>query len=589
MGQENEVKETKSTGYKLLEKINPYLKIYRNNRDIILTLYAAIWFFFCTYLVSLANSYADRINTNVNNTEEDIDYVAPDALLETANKFFTDNTWIPRSIADYLVRFTAGLIILRALTLKSYTLTVSRRILYVMGFVYLLRACFIPLTVLPTPWVTCKKDYKDNIFYDALLIVFQIRAACGDVFFSGHTIMFTLNIVEYWYYCKKIWINILITILNITGMYTLIMASYHYSIDVLCAFIFSVMFWAIYHWAISIPELGATWWGNIVNYFDDPLYYEHEELPLAYESNNNIMDDQRNISDITELSPQDKEKINQGTAINEVTLLYELRKEQEKNINIKNINKNNIDYSEEEYVYKRKSNLTDTSIDNISNMNVVNATSNNVIEAQPLTEEIIKIKTKKDKYLSPNYGNKVYKHHSLNSILSSSDTSATNVPSIMVKHAYLSSSNLSSNSSTSLSHHLSVGGSSTKSKTMSNSLQSLDHKIDLEKSSSSNSSSASDVYITNQDIIKEQIPINQPFEPSKDILKDNTSYYSESEIIKNDSKNDDSSVPTNISCINTKGVTQFKTKDEEIITVDSVHESLSLKSPTDITDLTKNN
>jgi len=46
MGQENEVKETKSTGYKLLEKINPYLKIYRNNRDIILTLYAAIWFFF---------------------------------------------------------------------------------------------------------------------------------------------------------------------------------------------------------------------------------------------------------------------------------------------------------------------------------------------------------------------------------------------------------------------------------------------------------------------------------------------------------------------------------------------------------------
>lgn len=94
--------------------------------------------------------------------------------------------------------------------------------------------------------------------------------------------MFTLNIVEYWYYCKKVWINILVTIMNIIGMYTLIMASYHYSIDVLCAFIFSVMFWAIYHWAISIPELGASWWGNIINYFDDPFYYEHAELPIAY-------------------------------------------------------------------------------------------------------------------------------------------------------------------------------------------------------------------------------------------------------------------------------------------------------------------
>lgn len=183
MGQENEISETKSTGNKLLEKIKPYLVIYRNNRDIIFTLYAAIWFLFCTYVVSLSNSYADRTNTNVNNNYNDTDYIAPDALLGTANKIYENNTWIPRPIADYIVRTSAALIIIRALTLKSYTLTVTRRILYVMGFVYLLRACFIPLTVLPTPWVTCEKGYEDNIFYDAFLIVLQVRAACGDVFF----------------------------------------------------------------------------------------------------------------------------------------------------------------------------------------------------------------------------------------------------------------------------------------------------------------------------------------------------------------------------------------------------------------------
>lgn len=584
MGQENEISETKSTGNKLLEKIKPYLVIYRNNRDIIFTLYAAIWFLFCTYVVSLSNSYADRTNTNVNNNYNDTDYIAPDALLGTANKIYENNTWIPRPIADYIVRTSAALIIIRALTLKSYTLTVTRRILYVMGFVYLLRACFIPLTVLPTPWVTCEKGYEDNIFYDAFLIVLQVRAACGDVFFSGHTIMFTLNIVEYWYYCKKVWINILVTIMNIIGMYTLIMASYHYSIDVLCAFIFSVMFWAIYHWAISIPELGASWWGNIINYFDDPFYYEHAELPIAYEQNNNMLDGPGGIvSDITDLSPQNRyedpnsnEKDNQGTAINEITLLYEMSKEQQKKLSLKNGDKNGIDYSEEENIYKRKSVLTDTSVENISNLNV-NAISNNIIDAQPLTEEIIKIKTKKDKYLSPNYGNKVYKHHSLNSLLSNSDTSATNIPSIIVKNAYPSSSNLSSKSSTSLSYHLSINGNSTRSKPMSSSSRSLHRKISHGNCSSSNSSSASEVYYNNTEQKLSPIQTTHPFEPSREILKDNISYYSGSGIIKSDSRNDGNSIQANISCINPNGITQFKTKDIETLSVDSVQGNLPPK------------
>jgi hypothetical protein len=282
----------------------------------------------------LANSYADRINTNVNKIY-DQPYVAPDVILQPSNAFFEKNLWIPRSIADYIFITSAALIIIRALTLISYSLTVTIRNLLIMGFVYLLRACFIPLTVLPTPWLNCKKTYKENIFYDALLIVLQVRAACGDVFFSGHTIMFTLNIVEYWYYCKRTWINVLVTIMNVIGMYSLIMASYHYSIDVLCAFIFSLMFWAIYHWAISIPELGSTWWGDIINYIDDPFFYEHAELPIAYERNNGI----NNVADIAELLSNDKyeesdngksEVSNENVAINEIALLYELSREKQK-------------------------------------------------------------------------------------------------------------------------------------------------------------------------------------------------------------------------------------------------------------------
>ena len=101
--------------------------------------------------------------------------------------------------------------------------------------------------------------------------------------------MFTLNIMEYWYYCKKVWLNVIITIINAVGMFTLVMSSYHYSIDVVAALIFSIIFWIIYHWAVSIPQLQGTWWGTIINWIDDPFYYERSTLPIAYGKSNFVL------------------------------------------------------------------------------------------------------------------------------------------------------------------------------------------------------------------------------------------------------------------------------------------------------------
>jgi len=94
--------------------------------------------------------------------------------------------------------------------------------------------------------------------------------------------MFTLNILEYWYYCKVLWLNVFVTIINVLGMFTLVMSAYHYSIDVFAAFIFSTIFWSIYHWAVQIPQLQGTWWGTIINWIDDPFYYERNSLPVTY-------------------------------------------------------------------------------------------------------------------------------------------------------------------------------------------------------------------------------------------------------------------------------------------------------------------
>jgi len=582
---------------KILNKIKPYLKLYRNNRDIVFTLYSAIWFFFCTYFVSLTNSYADRVNTNVNNSEIDgVDYIAPDIILKPAHKYYKEHKWIPRDIADLLVRFSAAIIIIRALTLKNFSLTVTRRILLIMGFLYLLRACFIPLTVLPTPWVDCKKKYKDNIFWDALLLVLQIRVACGDVFFSGHTIMFTLNILEYWYYCKIVWLNVFVTIINVLGMFTLVMSAYHYSIDVFAAFIFSVIFWSIYHWVVQIPQLQGTWWGTIINWIDDPFYYERNSLPITYDPNGN---GDGNISEILDMPSQQKlnetnniADLEAGTSspVNEITLLYEMNKEQQRRNSLKkgnsknssmNNNKNdsNNNLSEtdgsitEEKVYRRKSVLSDSSIDNISNVNL--SLNPNNADIQPLMDEEI---VKREKFLTPNYGqiSKVFKHNSLNSLSSNrsySSDSNTNIPAFLATHK--SHSNQFSVGSLS-NNNISLGNSIVKSDSYST------HEALRGKSVSSNSSVRSRSNLNNAILIPGQSlsslqSAHQSYEPARDLLKDTNSFYSGSGIIKNDSKKSNS----------LNGTTQFKTATSEELTVDSIQDSSKNRltdSPKDITE-----
>ncbi|OUM69689.1 hypothetical protein PIROE2DRAFT_2320 [Piromyces sp. E2] len=476
------------------ETLKSYLIVYRNTRDIMFTLYAALWFLFCTYVVSLANSYADRTNTNVINDNDD-DYVAPDVILKPAHQFYLDHDWIPRGIADILVYCTCTFIIIRAITLKCYSLTVARRILLVMGFVYLLRACFIPLTVLPTPWVSCKRTFYDNIFYDALMLEFQLRVACGDVFFS---------------------------------------------IDVLCAFIFSSLAWIIYHWAVKVPQLGGTWWGTIINYIDDPFYYDHDTLPIAYER---VAPGPSNDLEIANLNLQnfdvadnskDLESGHNESPINDIALIYE---QQRKNLsqNNPNISGGESELTGEEIIYKRKSVLSDTSIDNISNVNL-SIHSNN-------TKDMEKEVVKKEQFLKPTYGSKMFKHHSLAS-LSSNNSENTNIPNLLIKN---SSNNLSIKSGSSSSNNLCIGNPLTQSPTMSPvsptiSVGSL-HKKDSQKGSMDSYSSL------NSKNSKSVVP-GQNISPIQTIQKPELS--NSGNISENNSHN---------------GVTQFKTNSPEAFSV----------------------
>ncbi|ORX79063.1 hypothetical protein BCR32DRAFT_269676 [Anaeromyces robustus] len=591
----NEILSKKSKSVEIFNKIKPYLIVYRNNRDIIFTLYSAIWFFFCTYVVSLANSYADRTNTNVNLEAEEEPYIAPDVFLtlfKNSKKAFDWVQAIPEDIADTIVRTSAALIICRALTLKSMSLTVTRRVLLIMGFLYLLRACFIPLTVLPTPWVTCQKAYKPNIFYDAILLVLQLRVACGDVFYSGHTIMFTLSILEYWYYCKKAWINVIVTILNVVGMFTLILGAYHYSIDVLCAFIFSIIFWTIYHWSISIPQLAETWWGNIINYFDDPFYYEGLPLYETDQSNNvnnnvdNNNDNQSNYSDITDLSHQQKFDDNENVNQNTIAMFYELNKEKQKNLknNENNNNEETVDSSEEENIYKRKSILSDTS-DNISNLYSIDLK----IDTDAETNK----SSKKDTYLSPVRISHYYKHPSLNSLKSNKTNrsyASDNIPNILSNDRRHHSSILSGDSINKINPHISIGSSMNITKSNSEVIIKSNRRMSRPKKSNSNKSSNSDSNSNSNSNSSSSFVLNNIVIEGQNISPIQTVQIYEvcNDQVKGENSNNNSNSNHDISNTKPNGVTQFKTNNVEAISVESIHENANINNSIKLTDSPKN-
>jgi len=281
-----------------------------------------------------------------------------------------------------------------------------------------------------------------------------------------------------------------------------------------------------------------------------------------------------------------------SSPINEITLLYEMNKEQQRKNSLKNNSKNNVNnnndanlsdidgyLTEEEKIYRRKSVLSDSSVDNISNVNLnLTPTLNN------MDEEIIK----KDKFLTPHYGqiSKMYKHNSLNSLSSnrsySSDSySNTNIPTLLSIHKSRSNQFSLGTGSLPSNNNISIGNSISKSE--SNSIRGAIRG----KSTSSNSSSRSNTNLNATILIEglrpslpgRSLSTPPPFEPVKDSLKDTSS---------SNIGNERNSLQASSSNNNNGNINQFKTNSPEKLTVDSIHDTDKNRltdSPTDITEI----
>lgn len=135
----------------LMEFSHRYLIFWRCTYDLTLLFYGLTYFIICAYITCLANSQVDRINpNNLVPVNERIVLVDP-GLKWLFSQFL--NSGLPRDLSDILIRVSVVLIALGVLVCRDYAATVGRRVLYIAGTVYLVRAPTILMTVLPNPYV----------------------------------------------------------------------------------------------------------------------------------------------------------------------------------------------------------------------------------------------------------------------------------------------------------------------------------------------------------------------------------------------------------------------------------------------------
>jgi hypothetical protein len=127
----------------------------------------------------------------------------------------------------------------------------------VVGTAYLLRAATVVMTVLPFSYVPCEagKPADRPLLVDAFYLLLMLRKSCGDVFFSGHTILYTIGFLAMQTYPIHFILTGLAFVQYIISLLILIASAYHYSIDVLVSALVVSLLWWSFHVALALEPL----------------------------------------------------------------------------------------------------------------------------------------------------------------------------------------------------------------------------------------------------------------------------------------------------------------------------------------------
>ncbi|XP_010868413.1 phosphatidylcholine:ceramide cholinephosphotransferase 1 [Esox lucius] len=195
------------------------------------------------------------------------------------------------SICEINGMLLVGLWLVQWILLK-YRSIIGRRFFFIVGTLYLYRCVTMYITTLPVPgmhfqcspklfgdWEAQMRRIMKMIAGGGLSITGS-HTMCGDYLYSGHTVMLTLTylfIKEYspkrfWWYHWFCWT------LSAVGIFCILLAHDHYTVDVVVAyFITTRLFWW-YHTLANQQALKETsqsnpfsrvWWYGLFQYFEE--------------------------------------------------------------------------------------------------------------------------------------------------------------------------------------------------------------------------------------------------------------------------------------------------------------------------------
>lgn len=169
---------------------------------------------------------------------------------------------------------------------------IGRRFFFIVGTLYLYRCITMYITTLPVPGMHFKCSPKLLGNWEAQmrrimkmiagggLSITGSHTMCGDYLYSGHTVMLTLTYLFIKEYSPKRfwWYHWLCWILSAIGIFCILLAHDHYTVDVVVAyFITTRLFWW-YHTMANQQSLKETsqsnpfsrvWWYRLFQYFEE--------------------------------------------------------------------------------------------------------------------------------------------------------------------------------------------------------------------------------------------------------------------------------------------------------------------------------
>lgn len=177
-------------------------------------------------------------------------------------------------------------------TLLKYRSIIGRRFFFIVGTLYLYRCVTMYITTLPVPGMHFKcspklfGDWEAQIRRIMKMIaggglsITGSHTMCGDYLYSGHTVMLTLTYLFIKEYSPKRfwWYHWLCWSLSAVGIFCILLAHDHYTVDVVVAyFITTRLFWW-YHTLANQQSLKETsqsnpfsrvWWYRLFQYFEE--------------------------------------------------------------------------------------------------------------------------------------------------------------------------------------------------------------------------------------------------------------------------------------------------------------------------------